>query len=510
MIAFSLGILFPMSSWSQDAACTYPDGSHPSPPELHCYDPATFASAYGIDRLHAAGITGKGQTLMIGVAYGSPTIQADLDHFSDVFRLPRKTIQFLYPDGKYTNSLRQDPPGDPSQLDGNKMGAAKETTLDVETAHAVAPDADIVLIVTSVLESEGMAGFANLFHGISMAQAQYPSGIVSLSLGTGENTFTPPQIQQYLQGSYHQEMTNWTQAGMTILAAAGDFGTAVADVNGNLTGTRAVNYPASDPVVTAVGGTALEYGWIWDPKESVADFMNCLLPTVNMAEPAQDQAQAACQNDLLNWISAPGSRIETAWKEDWDIGAGGGGSSSIFAMPDYQQALPEALLSQIAGHRAIPDLSMNAAVDGALMLYRGFQVSAGNPSMVWGSDGGTSSATPQMAGIVALAAQRASEILGRPGTPVGMGAINELIYRLGPEDFHDILPHSFGNNGQVSIADNSAYFSSVALQIFGNGGETPSQVPGYPVTPGFDLATGFGSPIADRFVEDLAQARVKH
>jgi hypothetical protein len=110
-----------------------------------------------------------------------------------------------------------------------------------------------------------------------------------------------------------------------------------------------------------------------------------------------------------------------------------------------------------------------------------------------------------MAGIVALAGQRASDLLGKT---VGIGSLNKLMYTLPAADFHDILPQSFGAQNQVNVSDNSLYFSDAALQLFGATSETPVQVPGYAVTPGYDMATGLGTPVAPNFVEDLAQARV--
>ena len=62
--------------------------------------------AYGIDRLHQNGLTGKGQTIILLDSYGSPTMQADLDTFSDTYHLPRTTIHFIYPNGLYVNTHR--------------------------------------------------------------------------------------------------------------------------------------------------------------------------------------------------------------------------------------------------------------------------------------------------------------------------------------------------------------------------------------------------------------------
>ena len=95
----------PADVTAPQAPCVFPDGTSPSGGELHCIAPAQFMQAYGIDKLHQMGLTGKGQVIVLVDSYGSPTMQQDLDHFSDVFGLPRTTIQFVYPNGPYTNPM---------------------------------------------------------------------------------------------------------------------------------------------------------------------------------------------------------------------------------------------------------------------------------------------------------------------------------------------------------------------------------------------------------------------
>jgi len=130
-------------------ACVDPDG-HPRSTDFHCYTPADIYAAYGVDALHAEGTTGKGQTIVIVDSYGSPTVQAELDRFSATFGLPRTTIQIIYPDGT--------PPFNNS-VNGSPVGWALETSLDVQWAHAIAPDADIVLVAANPAETEGVQGF---------------------------------------------------------------------------------------------------------------------------------------------------------------------------------------------------------------------------------------------------------------------------------------------------------------------------------------------------------------
>lgn len=103
----------------------------------------------------------------------------------------------------------------------------------------------------------------------------------------------------------------------------------------------------------------------------------------------------------------------------------------------------------------------------------------------WHIIGGTSAASPQLAGLIALTNQ-----LADAAHKSHVGYLNPLLYQLPASDFTDILPHTFGP-GNVSISDNSNFGSGIA---------------GMAVTAGYDLATGFGSPKAFGFVHDLANA----
>ena len=120
-------------------------------------------------------------------------------------------------------------------------------------------------------------------------------------------------------------------------------------------------------------------------------------------------------------------------------------------------------------------------MDGGVLVYTSFP----GVRVGWHIIGGTSAASPQLSALVALTNQLA-DAAGKSH----VGYLNPYLYNLSAGDFTDILPQTFGP-GNVSIADNSNYGSGIA---------------GMAVTPGFDLATGFGSPKAFNFVHDLANA----
>lgn len=468
--------------------CTFPDGtSSAEGPEMHCYNPEQFLKAYGIDRVHEMGLTGKGQTIIFADSYGSPTLQQDLDHFSDAFKLPKTTIQFIYPNGAYTNPVATE----------DEVGWAEETTLDLEWAHAVAPDATLVNIVTSSSETTGMAGLQDLFNGIQMAVKQYPHAIVSMSFGTGEGTFAASEVKNYLQGSFHQIFQNAVSADFTLLSSAGDSGSAETNLGAtSYQATPDASYPASDPLITAVGGTQLQAGWRWNPEGTADDYWACKLAN-----------KTTCPTDFLKSEESTGSITENVWKEDWAIAAGGGGISKVFSTPDFQSNLDSNVVSMVQGHRAIPDVSLNAAINGGVDVYTSFATpshKAGTPT--WQSFGGTSCASPETAGLVALAGQGASEALGHS---VGIGELNSILYSLPQHDFRDIVPQTFGTKSQVVIDNDALYFSANVLKALGPTRVPPVAVPGYSTTSGYDLATGLGTPRAESFVFDVVFARVE-
>lgn len=417
-------------------ACVDPDGN-PRSSVFHCYTPADIYAAYGVNALHAEGTTGKGETIVIVDSYGSPTAQADLDRFSDTFGLPRTTIQFIYPDGTptYNNSVN-----------GSPAGWAFETSLDLQWAHAIAPDAHIVLVAANPAETEGVQGFPGIFKGEQMAITQFPGAVMSQSFAVTEQSFHGAASTQVslMDKVYQQALANH----VTVFGSSGDSGTANGDKQGRVYPYPTVNWPSSDPLVTSAGGTWLQYGWTWNPTS----------PT----DPS--------------FVTTPGSQTEAVWNEPFIEASGGGGRSVLFSTPSFQSGISQSLLQ---GARGLPDLSWNAAVDGGVLVYTSF----GGARVGWHIVGGTSAASPQLAGLIALTNQ-----LADAGGKAHVGYLNPYLYNLPASDFTDIVPQTFG---AVTLADNSNYGSGIA---------------GMAVTTGYDLATGFGSPKAYSFVHDLANA----
>ncbi|MGA2829533.1 MAG: S53 family peptidase [Streptosporangiaceae bacterium] len=163
-------------------------------------------------------------------------------------------------------------------------------------------------------------------------------------------------------------------------------------------------------------------------------------------------------------------RPDQVWSDTY--GAGGGGVSSVFGRPSFQSNVA----SVVGDGRGTPDISMSAAVTGGCWVYESFEPSGTG----WEILGGTSEATPIFAGVVALADQLAGHRLGN---------INAALYALGG------LSQIKQDTVQTGIVDVTTGRNSYG-----------SKVPGYAAGPGYDLASGWGTIDAARFV--LALARV--
>ena len=400
-----------------------------------CYGPDQLQTAYDEQPLFNQGITGKGQTIVIVDSFGSPTIEADLAVFDAQYNLPAPpSFKIIQPAGAV-------PAWDPTGANGD-LSWGGETTLDVEWAHSMAPGANILLVETPVAETEGTAGFPQIVEAENYVVNHHLGQVISQSFGATEGTFPSAASIEGLRSAYFNALRNH----VTVLAGTGDTGaTNYSNAAGTLLYTHpVVGWPASDPLVTAVGGTQLAL----------------------LADGSRTQADVVW-NDSLNYalnnafFGSPGPQAL----------ATGGGKSSVFARPWYQ----DSVAGVVGDARGVPDISMSAACSGLVNTYQSFP---GEPAG-WYVVCGTSEATPLFAGIVALADQVAGHSLG---------LINPALYTLSAEHAPGLVDVTTGNN-TVSF-----------LQ------PTLVTVKGYQAGPGYDLASGVGTVNAALFVPELAQA----
>jgi subtilase family serine protease len=276
-----------------------------------------------------------------------------------------------------------------------------ETALDVEWAHAMAPEANILNVTTNPAETQGVQGLPAMMNAEQFIVDNHQATVITQSFGTTEEAFGSTQSLLNLRHAFTSAAAN----GVTVLASSGDGGTA----NAGLTPVPnpvtfpfpTVIWPASDPLVTAVGGTYL----CTDPVTGTG---------VDSVDPPTN-----CQAN-------PGVR-EIGWIDS------GGGFSNIFAKPSYQDTLPAAS-TPIGDMRGVPDVAFQASSRTGPLVY-----ATGAGAGGWFIVGGTSCSSPQFAGLVAIADQIAGH---------GLGLINPTLYQLaaGPNYatyFYDVTT---GNN----------------------------------------------------------------
>lgn len=331
------------------AADTCPDLPGYPVGRTYCYTPHQLQVAYGVESLIKQGFTGKGQTVVDIVSFGSPTLQEDMDTFDRRFGLPNITLQIISPIGTR--------PFDPPNKD--MIGWAGETTLDVQLIHAIAPDAGIVVLTSPVSETEGTVGLPEFLQLEQYAVAHHLGNIVSNSWGASEVTLKDTAGQQEIHkwDTFLQSAT--TQQNITFFASSGDNGaTDFTDLQATkLSPTPTTSFLTDDPWVTSVGGTSL----------------------------------------IHNGTIAS----EIAWNSSG--GASGGGFSTFFSTPSYQKTLPASVQSQLQNRRGVPDVSADADPLTGMAFYENGQ---------WSQAGGTSASAPLWAGIMAIANQMAGHSLG--------------------------------------------------------------------------------------------------
>ncbi len=376
--------------------------------------PSQLRQAYGVNQISFTGPdgtkvagTGAGQTIAIVEEGVDPTLEADLHTFDQFFGIPDPpSFQIVDQNGVTTQN---------DEIVG-------EASLDVEWAHAIAPDASIV-VYNAAFVGNNTTSYLNLLSAMHEASLLPGVSVVTLSYGEAESDLAASGVNE------SQYDSDFTTAGVTFLAASGDTGIYADD------GTEiSVNYPSASPNVVSVGGTSIVI-------DSAGDY------------------------------PGTGPTGEIAWGEETENGfeGGGGGSSTVEPEPAWQTGVVPASIDD-TGARALPDVSMDS---GAAQEYDVFTStlsgSSDSPSAVgWLGDAGTSAASPIWAGLIAIADQgRALE----GGTPLtGYNQTLPALYSLPAADFHDIL---YGNNGDLA-------------------------------GPGYDLASGLGTPVANLLVPDLA------
>lgn len=401
----------------------------------HYLAPADFATIYHVQSLYNAGITGAGAKIAV---MGQTDIALnDISEFRSAAGLPANNPTVVTT---------------PVYVSGTTSGDLTEADLDLEWSGAVARDADIIYVNSG-------ASASGAFDSLSYAIDSDIAPVVSISYGACE-----PDIGATDAAAIETQLQQANSQGMTVVGAAGDDGATDCDNNNPSAPTDiavnglAVDFPASSPDVTGVGGTEF-YG------DSAAG----------------GNAYWSATNNATTMGSALSYIPEMVWNDTATVGelsAGGGGASIFFTKPSWQtgKGVPN------DGARDVPDISISASPEndpylicssdlanmdpGVTDCTSGFRASNQSLYVV----GGSSVGPPTISGIVALIVQKKG---------AAQGNINAILYplvTLASDAFHDITT---GNNEEPCQA---------GTPNCPNGGEI-----GYVAGPGYDQASGLGS-----------------
>lgn len=417
------------------------------------YTARQIRSLYGTDRLVAAGVNGRGTTVAVVDAYASPTIADDTNTWGSLQGVPKLRA----------GQLQQVTPasyryGYDDTANGDQCGEQSwygEETLDVEAVHGMAPGANIEYVASASCQD------SDLNDAVQKIVDNRSADIITNSYGDIGEDLPASDIN-----ANHATFIQAALEGIGVYFSAGDDGDGVI-----LDGARQVDYPASDPWVTGVGGTSAGIG-------------------------ARGQRLFE-----LGWETSTSTLTGGAWTPAAPggfQGGGGGGVSKVFAQPLYQLGkVPTAVSEYFGGRpgRAVPDVAAIADPNTGFLVGQTQTFSDGSVRFDQYRIGGTSLASPLFAGIAALADQVAGHALG---------FANFAYYRLaGTPAFTD--PSSL--NRVTAVVRVNYNNNEDASEGYGIVLRTFNQKQTINLRHGYDDVTGIGTPNGAAFVLGLARLR---
>jgi subtilase family serine protease len=363
------------------------------------------------------------------------------------------------------------------RVDGGTSVAASgdgtlEVTADIEVVAAMAPRASILVYQAPL--SGGDQSIVDTYGAIAQ---QDRAQVVSSSWG-GCEPLAGTAVTR-VEAQLFQEMA---LQGQSMMAAAGDSGSEgclpdVKEVPARLAYSLQVGNPASQPFVTAVGGTAIT-GYGSPPVESAWN-----QTPAGMGFPAPFNGRHGRPRKYPGNLVGSGGISRMWWMPSWQAAFLGGGHAS-----GARCGAPRG-----TGCREVPDVSALAAI--GTRGTRGYVIygTAGAfKGQGWQSVGGTSLATPLWAALTALADQRAA------GHRLGL--LSPSLYRIARQDpraFTDVVA---GTNDYLATYGRHSHHTC-------RSGRRRRRLACYPATRGYDMATGLGSPQAGYLVTDLLRER---
>ncbi len=506
-------------------------GSGTSSYQIEDVAPDDFATIYNLLPLWNNHIDGTGQT--IAIAGTSDINPADVASFRSVFGLPAGTP----PKTIVANGVD---PGACTGTSGNcTIDDQVENSLDVEWSGAIAKGANIVLVVAGQQSQTTDTLFTSIQYIVDNLTAPVMNvsyGACEFELGTSGNA------------ALNSEWETAATEGISVFVAAGDSGSASCDQGlatslpyGALFGTTVSGF-ASTPYNTAVGGTDLNWGTTASPYWSTsnnsttgASALNympevpwndtCTNPVIlsdlqsyatqlqkagNTVTSPTD-AESAC-NFVNQWYKTiqnlTNQQVNLSFLVDTVGGSGGAsgcttsnGQSTTTCAGGYAKPAWQAGVTGIPsdGKRDLPDVSFfasNGFLGSAYLICvsaNGTCVSSTSQSTepVGEEVGGTSVASPAMAGVMALINQKT-------GAPQGLA--NAELYRLGAKQTYSAC-RTEGLTSSTSCYFNDIDTGTNAMPCdagsqdctVSTSGDTYGVLSGYSATTGFDNATGLGS-----------------
>jgi subtilase family serine protease len=442
--------------YSQKIAVSKPAAYGKHQPWAVCgYTPRQIRSVYGVT---ASGMTGAGQTVAIVDAYASPTMPADANRYATVVGdkpfAPGQYQQYLPSTFRFAGSDQC-----------GAQGWYQEQTLDIESVHGMAPGARVRFVAAASCNDTDLAD------ALARIVNNHLASIISNSWGGPEDSDTG------FNNIYHLIFQAAAAEGIGVMFSSGDNGYESPAEDPGVSTKIQVDYPTSDPWVTSVGGTSLAIG----------QNRRYLFETA--------------WGTILNPLAKNGKswqyKLPGPYPSGFD-GGSGGGTSTLFAQPAYQQGVVPASLSQrlpdgsrsATPMREVPDVSAYAdPATGFLVGETVLEPNGKSYGFALSRIGGTSVSCPTFAGIEADAQQAA-------GGPLGFA--NPAIYhRYGTPAFRDVTGQPLGPTPLAQVRANYTnpatkggpllYF----LRTLGVDGEGAAALR---ATPGYDDATGVGSP----------------
>jgi subtilase family serine protease len=379
--------------------------------------PNQILSAYGIDQLHADGLQGQG--IRVAILGEAPTPTSDVTAFRNCFGFQGTSLTIH---------------------NGSGITPILESSLDAMVISMVAPKLSRLDLWVKQLGTYDPQGALQLLaEPLQATTSGLPlPNVISISYGICEASVKSYTASRSL---FNRQLAATSVLGITVVVAAGDSGSS-ACAHGVPTSQltsfdkqRSASWPATSPYVLAAGGTNITL-------------------------------------DSANEIVSSGVWNDTEYPPTYNMIAGGGGDASMLeSRPWWQPALP----SQ-STYRMVPDVAAfaDASPGYAIICSHGVQGCGASPGQSIAFVGGTSAATPLVAGMIALWDQEAAQ----SGWP-RPGFVPPLLYSIARSDPGSFLDITTGTN---------VVFGGVSCCT---------------AATGYDMASGLGSPLADQIIEHL-------